>query len=850
MNLPIFLKKFRDFLKLNLLLVMPLLLVIIPQNVKAISLELKPLRVNFWDAVATKNKIIVYGSLGQLLVSSDYGHTWEQQNVGDCSNIRKMININDTLWGILENCSIIKSTDFGSSWERIQLPINDTLLNFLIVDNKFVLRGVSSLYILDRNLQIISSYQNDTLKIIPSGSNYDELAVPFHSLGYSTLLRLGNKIIFPTPEYASSGFGYYDLSQKKFFFINLENIINKNDPILDFYPYDLFYINGEPILRITSNLYKVDTSLTSFKYFFKDTLFANFFDTTWVKKGNRFWRLDWNSYFVWNNKLFVMQDADSLVHDSTFYGYLWDGKRALKYLDESPTDTFETFGETFKNVYLASLPYGYDWYNPILGRYFSKPSILFDDSIFVFLLRLNFYSTRALLISDSYFKKWKLISFLKGYPIQIFNDSIYFFYWNYAQNYKSHRSEIFITYDAGETFQPLIRYNPNVDSLPNSLQGFKEVYIFQTDTNGKGFILGNCPDAGLSLIRTNDFWKTFYSPKTSYSFPSSFQSSNFVRNDSNYFFVLSETSRTYWELWYHSWFYLLDTSFINANRVRVDSFLAVQYILPYANGHILFCIVNDSVQPLRNYFEIRKTSDFGKSFDVLYRTNADWSIVQFYEHNKDSIFFTTEFPNKLYLYLPLTNELKLLWEAEEGDFRPLLMVISDRFYLVGRGLFLENTDRSDLTQWREGEWDYGKPNFESVIFRGNVAIAGLSDSLRPFNYYKITLKKQEPSVVKEPTVEKRYYTTHFWASDPYPQPAKVRVKARVAWDGSFDLREAIDGVYDTMGRKVEGKEQIRVDARSTTSGELEWECSGIPAGIYFILIRWSGGSETVTVVVE
>jgi hypothetical protein len=87
-------------------------------------------------------------------------------------------------------------------------------------------------------------------------------------------------------------------------------------------------------------------------------------------------------------------------------------------------------------------------------------------------------------------------------------------------------------------------------------------------------------------------------------------------------------------------------------------------------------------------------------------------------------------------------------------------------------------------------------------------------------------------------------------SEPYPQPAKVRVKARVAWDGSFDLQEAIDGVYDTMGRKVEGKERIRVDARSTTSGELEWECSGVPAGIYFILIRWIGGSETVPVVVE
>ncbi|MGC8958146.1 MAG: hypothetical protein ACP5LT_10060, partial [Candidatus Kapaibacteriota bacterium] len=85
----------------------------------------------------------------------------------------------------------------------------------------------------------------------------------------------------------------------------------------------------------------------------------------------------------------------------------------------------------------------------------------------------------------------------------------------------------------------------------------------------------------------------------------------------------------------------------------------------------------------------------------------------------------------------------------------------------------------------------------------------MSDSLRPFNYYKITLKKETPSLV-EKEVEKRYYTTKFWASEPYPLPASVRVKSRVAWDGSFDLREAIEGVYDSMGRKVEGKERIQV----------------------------------------
>jgi len=161
------------------------------------------------------------------------------------------------------------------------------------------------------------------------------------------------------------------------------------------------------------------------------------------------------------------------------------------------------------------------------------------------------------------------------------------------------------------------------------------------------------------------------------------------------------------------------------------------------------------------------------------------------------------------------------------------------------------------------------PNYDSVLFAEVITdstsytpqntknwkiyscrIRSMNDSLISEWNSKDYLTEPEPSVVREPAVEKRYYTTHFWASEPYPQPAKVRVRARVAWDGSFDLREAIDGVYDSMGRKVEGRERIRLDTRSRTSGELEWECSGVPSGIYFILIRWQGGSDTVPVVVE
>jgi len=849
MNTQILVEKVWGILKFNLVLVTLLLIGFVVNFAKTNKLELKPLRLNLWDAVTIGDKIIVYGSLGQILVSTDFGNSWKQQSVDDYSNIRKIINLNDTLWGILENCSVFWSVDQGLTWEKFKLSIDDTLLNFLPYNDKFILRGTKSIYFVDRNFRIVNIYSNDTLQVIPALSDYDDLAQPYYSFSSSNLLLFGNKIIISTPQYSNSGFGYYDMEQNKFFFVNLNEIITKTNTFLDFYPLDLFQIDNETILQITSNLYVIDSTLSTFKYFFKDSIFANFFDTTW-RNLDKIWRLDWTSYFVIDNNLFVMQDIDSMRNDSIYYGRLWDGKRVLKYIKDNPIDTFVPVGEIFKNVYLASLPYGYTWYNPILGRYLSKPSASCKDSVWVYPLKSTLYSFRTILLSDFNFNRWKLVSFLKGFPIKILNDSIYFFFWTDVQSFYLHRSELFFSFDSGQTFQPLIRYNPTIDSLPLSLQGFYEVYCFELDSTGKGFILGNPPEYGYALVRTDDFWKTFYSPKTHYDFPRYFQSTNFVNIDTSYFFVLYKTSRSHFGLSYQSWFYLLDTSFNNALRLRVDTFVAVQYILPYKNEHILFCLVNDSIQPLKNYFEIRKTANFGKSYEVLYRGFSDWSFVQFYEHNRDSVFFTTEYPNRLYLYIPSSNELKLLWEAEEGDYRPLLMVISDRFYLVGRGLFLENTDRSDLTQWRPGQWDYGTPNFESVIFRGNVAIAGLSDSLRPFNYYKITLKRQEPSVVREPVVEKRYYTTHFWASEPYPQPASVRVRARVVWDGSFDLREAIDGVYDSMGRKVEGKERIRVDARSTTSGELEWECSGVPAGIYFILIRWQGGSDTVPVVVE
>jgi hypothetical protein len=175
------------------------------------------------------------------------------------------------------------------------------------------------------------------------------------------------------------------------------------------------------------------------------------------------------------------------------------------------------------------------------------------------------------------------------------------------------------------------------------------------------------------------------------------------------------------------------------------------------------------------------------------------------------------------------------------------MYLSGKWYLVGNNLFLENTDRNDLTKWTESPWDFGRPSFESVIFKGNVAIAKLSDSLRQTNYYRIMPKIE--TKVNEEKVEIEYYNNHFYASAPFPLPAETVVKTKISWDMSFDLVDAVKGVYNIYGEKIENKENIQINIFGKASAELVWNCVNIPSGLYFILVYHNGISDCIPIII-
>ncbi len=86
-----------------------------------------------------------------------------------------------------------------------------------------------------------------------------------------------------------------------------------------------------------------------------------------------------------------------------------------------------------------------------------------------------------------------------------------------------------------------------------------------------------------------------------------------------------------------------------------------------------------------------------------------------------------------------------------------------------------------------------------------------------------------------------------YAFPPYPNPARKAVHATVYWDRSLDFNPSDCEVYNAYGGLVERGEHITLQSSSDYNGTLIWDCSGLPAGAYYIRIRHGNVSTSVPV---
>ncbi|MCX6152789.1 MAG: hypothetical protein NT007_01380 [Candidatus Kapabacteria bacterium] len=840
-------------IKIRIILII-ILVITVKSWVLASSFNLMPMNIHFLGSVTSGRNIIAYGSNGAYMLTTDQGKTWKRHSIADFGNISDIVNFKDTLWGIFDSGYLLRSVDNGQSWFKKQFNLNkdDYYTKLLVTDKYIYIRTLKEILRFDKNFNLLNSIQDTLFESTFGTADYFQLGVNKYFL--NEFFYLNGQIIINVMYKYRDGFAVMseDLSEIKLIPLKDKIYINKTGIYLYYVLNDIFNYNGKPVFKINQDLYLTNNDFSKWCRFFPDTSFLNPNEPLFSKKWPyRDYMPD--TYYMNNNNLFMGSWNDNSNYAIRKYSY--DGTNCR----------FDLYNNFFKSKYYTP-KFTNDDHGSIENTYIGKNTVL-EDSIIV---KVNSYGTIIQTLNDC--KSWELYSSLNGTPKFILNDSTYIF-----SNDGSKKNDIYRSNNYGISFMPteleldtatiytIIKdstgkfdtVSMKLDTL-TYFSNFGSTSVFYMDNNGKSF--WGAPTADDSPFKFNcafsyDFGKRYKFANVDKLWYGSISlpviTSNIEQISGHY--IYSNTNENRYKNKYYGYIYLFDTSLkIPATRIK-DSLMVVHHILADNLKHYLMLTnaqdpnAKDSIGLNKNRFEIKETNDSGFTYKTICYIDHELKIDQIYEHNKDTVFFTTLNPCRLYLYDRIRNAFDTLFKDNDSQHIKV-MNLSNKFYICGQNLFLENSERSDLTKWQPSKWDYGTPTFESVIFKGNVAIAKLTDSLRPLNYYRIMINKTT-DVKDEIKTDILYYNNHFYASAPYPLPSINSVTAKISYDMSFDLWEAISGVYDVNGELIEGKQNITLKNQSKAYAELVWNCTSVPNGNYFIVVNHNGISDCIPVIV-
>ena len=809
------------------------------------TLDVFPIKIHFFGSVSSGKNIIAYGSNGSYLITTDKGVTWQQHSLNLFGEIRKMVNYNDTLWGIIREGYIIRSTDHGINWKKHEFALeeDDALINIELCEHSIYLRSLKHIFRINRDYNIQAMFTDPIIEITDEmgiHSGIKELPDVYSKLDF---MRYEKNELFISLIFTKAAFLKFDEELKGYQTINLsEKLLTGvsypgGDVFYDTIQYlaDMFEYRGQTIFNIANNLYIPDKKFEEWSYFFIDTTFMN------VKNPN-FGRLSDNAiggdYFIKTGDLFVGYLAGKDYSLNSDFGI-------RKYVS-APSNTFINYNNLFNNnfyTYTLYAEYGFNGHAFTGLLYHEKPSIL-EDTILVMT-----GLTKTLLQTRDDAKTWELISYFSGKPRLILNDSTYYFV---RDNY-TNINEITYSFDYGKTFRPIKIFNKS-----RYYDGYDTLSLFYMDKNGKGFCGGQAilSNSTCSVFITYDYGENYQYLLMQDVFSHGIRSTTYeprkysnVSEINDHYLIGSSTVPIDYNGAIYNYIYIIDTSFTKRIIFNLNSLYTINHIIAdrLDQYYILSrCQRNSYSAPDR--VEIKGTLDSGRTMNTILTINYPHIINQTYEHNKDSLFFACQDPTRIYLFDRKRLTIDTLYKNDNQSIA-FIMVLSDEFYIVGNDLFLKNTNRNDLSKWYPAEWDYGNPSFDEVIFKGNVAIAKLKDDVRPLNYYRIMRKDKLPVSVVQKT-EIKSYSSYLYAYPPFPLPATDRVQTLIYWDTNQEFSPGDVIVHNIYGEKVSKDEEITLDRLNSYSGYLRWDCSSVPNGVYLIKIHHGVTTRIVKAIVS
>ncbi len=759
--------------------------------------EITPIVINFQGVQAKNDTIIAYGDYGSMLISYDFGNSWKQIKV-----FEKGMNIVGLFWNDISMVAfndagdVARSIDKGMNWDYVT-NLGDSLLAVIKYSDGYFLRGRNKLFTITDDFQSKNEYQLYS-RVLTSTLN-------FYKPNYTrSLAYFKNELI---AEADSSDFIRFD-----------KNLI----------PIDTFSLYKTGIFDTTYTYitgYQVD--IDSQYFYFKLEAEKNINDSTSrdldsIYRTNDFKIFEsvaelsqpYSIYRLINNKLYFLQKDSKYLIDTT------------KFISKNP------------NYYL----YGNDFI--IVG----------DTQIIVGLCKI----IEMVDIKDSSIKLISEFSRFNTYlePLKIRDSSYIFFTGNYNLSYNSC---IYRTDNNG------IIIKPTVDNQLNDYKYFLSGFYFKyfNKMDNKFYFIGR-GDTMDDLFMSDNNFKIFISKEIkNFTFLTGPEIGDYInaRNMTN--FNINKDDYIITDGWFIYKGTLRENITTLSNEFEIKSrLLTKEKVIDYVFSKDTNTFLIHNANTIDRTSEINYTSDHG----------VNWETIKKY---------------------PITDTLKNYREIEINNLKYLALVHyngsipSFKFDVIN----LENNQFNNICEWTtnnpdsawgwfgvaidcENNWVY--ITFQDTLFYTNnifdkskwrYQILPNNGRVRNFPFKKFSdrffvgyaddnypssngiyartnifwLKPLDSILsVEENEIEVRNY---LYAYPPFPIPANNYIKTLIYWDLSLDIDKDEIAVYNIYGLKIEGKENIRIDKKTSYSGWLVWDCPGVESGIYFIKINH--GTKTI-----
>ncbi len=798
------------------------------------GLNVERLITDYRGCSSNGKSILCYGDYGIITHTDDFGATWKQTNIGDKQHIKKILTKDNQYFGATGS-SLINSTNNGYNWTVKQLDLEYDITDATLAGNDVYLLSKSGIYAIN----IIE--QNNFKKVFDLDTNNRYSQVEADDV---------NLWIIYNDRYIL----HYDIISGKADTTDLFKIINL--------PKDLQANSKLSNMKIEGDNLYVGLNhggTSSYKI-----LQSNDKEKTWniispsIAKGG--------CYQIINNKVYVLRDTRfSLPNERSLL------KTEYITIDSSHFSLDSTY-ETIINPN-DSIEY----------RLLALSDIY--DSQYKSILRINSDTMIGVgknkLIAMTYNggKNWKFISYYY-YSSMSPSDIIYI---NKDTAYTLNMSSFYRTYNGGTTWLPQ-KY-----TIPY-LKPYSTIRNYFFDDIGNGCVnYFSTPYSTPNVFISHDYGDTYSLRRDAYfqddSNRISLNKNGIPVDDKILFFVKMYNQPKTFMAVYDKNYTLLDTLELKAQQILSTSILPDKSIICLGlneTGRNIADSNGNAPNYSYSYFLLR-SSDKGKTWDSI-SLNIHQTL-RYIEAFGAYYYFNTvlgfSFVEDDYLILPAYNVLyrynyknnkldSLLFNAiPKMSFRlqgkTYIISYNNVFYstanLHDKAPIWDSVKAEDLFDGWESyssttRVDNSSSIFAAWIIDDTTSMLAIGRFKQPvliypefnMNIVKLTVKNT-PSGIEHGLVEETPVWT--WRNEPYPNPGHDIVRCNILWNPNYDIDNAVISVSDISGIILSNAVQtVKIVRQERYSGFVEWNCSNVAKGLYFITIVHHGETMNIPVIVR